>query len=84
MDEKTNPPCPDDATWSTAWAWVQRQHDVGFDNQEFNAELRIWLHADPANRAAYDKAAKIWAVAGLVAPRNNLALPPDSGDPTRE
>ncbi len=57
-----------DPLWQEAWTWVQRQHEIGFDDAAFNARLNQWLQADPAHRTAYDKAARIWAVAGLVPP----------------
>lgn len=80
-----NEPSPrQDASWDVAWAWVQRQHEVGFDDPAFNAELAAWLQADPANRAAYDKAAKIWLLAGLVPPVNDLSPPSRCSDPAGE
>lgn len=76
-------PCQD-ACWNAAWTWIQRQHEVGFDDPAFNAELAIWLQADPANRVAYDKAAKIWAIAGLVSPVNELSPHAASSRPSSE
>lgn len=57
-----------DPVWEAALDWVQRQHDTGFEDPDFNAALNHWLQADPAHRRAYGQAARIWAVAGLVPP----------------
>lgn len=74
----------DDLRWEAAWEWLQRQHETGFENPEFNAELNAWLKADPANRTAYDKAAQIWLFAGFVPPLDNTAPPSGCSDPANE
>lgn len=57
-----------DPHWNTAWQWVQREHDRdGFDAAARD-EMTAWLLADPAHRKAYDKAARLWLIAGLVPP----------------
>lgn len=69
-----------DPLWDEAWAWVQRQHETGFDDAVFNAQLNQWLQADPAHRKAYDQAARIWAVSGLVPPVHDIPIP-EGSDP---
>ena len=81
MNDRTSP-CHD-PHWDVAWTWVQRQHEAGFANAAFNAALNQWLQADPAHRRAYDQATRLWAIAGLVPPVNNLS-PPRCSDPTSE
>jgi len=78
MTDQTSP-CQD-PIWEEAWVWVQRQHETGFDDASFNAQLNQWLQADPAHRKAYDKAARIWSVAGLVPPAHDIPIP-DCSDP---
>jgi transmembrane sensor len=58
----------DDPIWSAAWQWVQREYDR--ENFETSArdEMTAWLVADPLHRKAYDKAARLWLLAGLVPP----------------
>ncbi|TDY89196.1 MULTISPECIES: FecR/PupR family sigma factor regulator [Herbaspirillum] len=51
-----------------AWYWIQRQHEAGPHDRDVAAALQDWLQADPTHQAAYQEAARIWAVAGLVAP----------------
>ncbi|MFT3803137.1 MAG: DUF4880 domain-containing protein [Burkholderiaceae bacterium] len=71
MDDKTSP--AHDPVWDTAWGWIQKQHEVGFADPVFNADLNQWLDQDPSHRHAYDKAARIWAVAGLLPPAHDIA-----------
>lgn len=62
----------DDPLWNTAWDWVQREHDTeGFD-EAARAEMTIWLLADPSHRRAYDRAARLWLLAGFVPPANDF------------
>jgi ferric-dicitrate binding protein FerR (iron transport regulator) len=35
-------------------------------------EMTTWLAADPAHRRAYDKAARLWLLAGMVPPVNDI------------
>ncbi|WP_144635182.1 FecR/PupR family sigma factor regulator [Bordetella genomosp. 13] len=73
---------PDHEVWEAALAWVQRQHDdTSFDDQARQA-LIDWLRQDPEHRRAYDKAARLWLLAGLVPPANDLDPPPDCKGPT--
>ncbi len=64
MTFKPLPSC--DPCRDAAWCWIQRQHEIGFEDEAFNAELNAWLQADPANRAAYDQAARIWLLTGFI------------------
>lgn len=73
MTDKISP--NQDPLWEDAWTWVQRQHEIGFDDAVFNAQLNQWLRADLTHRKAYDKAARIWAVAGLVPPVHGIPIP---------
>lgn len=59
---------PDDLIWRTAWAWVRREHDRHTFDEAARADMVAWLRADPAHRTAYDKAARLWLLAGLVPP----------------
>lgn len=61
------------SVWDAAWQWVLRQHDEGFEDPQFNAALHDWLRADPAHGRAYDQASRIWAIAGLVPPVNDMS-----------
>ncbi len=65
----------DDPLWSAAWQWVQREHDHAHFDAAARAEMTAWLLADPAHRKAYDKAARLWLLAGLVPPANDLGEP---------
>ncbi|WCM87228.1 DUF4880 domain-containing protein [Acidovorax sp. NCPPB 3576] len=57
-----------DPHWAVAWDWVQREYDhENFDAAAREAMTR-WLLADDAHRAAYEKAARLWLLAGLAAP----------------
>ncbi|SEJ55868.1 MULTISPECIES: DUF4880 domain-containing protein [unclassified Variovorax] len=58
----------DDLIWRTAWAWVRREHDREGFGEAARVEMVTWLLADPAHRKAYDKAARLWLLAGLVPP----------------
>ncbi len=72
-----------DPIWNTAWEWVQREHDSeGFDAAA-RTEMTAWLLADPAHRRAYDRAARLWLLAGFVPPVNDFGgdPPPDDGAP---
>jgi len=61
----------DDPTWQTAWAWVSREHEQTLAPQA-RAEMIAWLQADPLHRKAYDDAARLWLLVGLVPPVNDL------------
>jgi transmembrane sensor len=58
----------DDLIWRTAWDWVRREHDRENFGEGSRVEMVAWLLADPAHRKAYDKAARLWLLAGLVPP----------------
>jgi ferric-dicitrate binding protein FerR (iron transport regulator) len=58
----------DDPIWSAAWQWVQREHDRENFDAASRAEMTAWLVADSLHRKAYDKAARLWLLAGLVPP----------------
>jgi len=59
---------PHDPIWNAAWAWVQREHAREHFDATARAEMTAWLRADPAHRTAYDKAARLWLLVGLVPP----------------
>lgn len=61
-----------DPVWEAAWDWVQRQHDTGFEDLKFNEALNRWLQASDSHRLAYEQAAQIWLLAGLVPPKDDL------------
>jgi transmembrane sensor len=58
----------DDLIWRTAWDWVRREHDRENFGEGSRVEMVEWLLTDPAHRKAYDKAAHLWLLAGLVPP----------------
>ena len=62
----------DDPLWNTAWNWVQREHDRDSFDAAARTEMTAWLVADPSHRRAYDKAARLWLLAGFVPPVNDL------------
>ena len=45
--------------------------------------MTAWLLAEPAHRRAYDKAARLWLLAGFVPPANDFGddLPDDDAEP---
>ena len=77
MNEESNP--RQDPVWNAAWAWVMRQHESAL-SETAQSELEQWLAADPAHRKTYDKANRLWAVAGLVPPVNDVDLPADDNE----
>lgn len=64
-----------DPTWNTAWAWVKRQYGPGGFDAIVQREFVAWITAAPANRAAYESAAWVWLMAGLVPPVNDVLIP---------
>ncbi|MET3492982.1 DUF4880 domain-containing protein [Variovorax boronicumulans] len=62
----------DDPLWNTAWNWVQRAHDQDSFDDAARAQMTAWLVADAAHRRAYDKAARLWLLAGFVPPANDF------------
>ncbi|HVK93783.1 MAG TPA: DUF4880 domain-containing protein [Noviherbaspirillum sp.] len=60
-----------DPVWQTALDWVLRTHEQPLD-ADAAAALAAWLNQDPAHRAAYEEAARVWMLTGLV--------PPSGGD----
>lgn len=68
----------DDPLWNTAWNWVQREHDRDSFDAAARTEMTAWLVADPSHRRAYDKAARLWLLAGFVPPANDLGDGDDS------
>jgi ferric-dicitrate binding protein FerR (iron transport regulator) len=59
----------DDPIWRTAWAWVRRERDREDFDDAARADMVAWLLADPAHRKAYEKAARLLLLAGLVPAR---------------
>lgn len=57
----------EDLVWDTAWEWVVREHEQPLD-AAVRQQLVAWLMADPSHRKAYDEAAHIWLLAGLIPP----------------
>ncbi|MCK6392701.1 FecR/PupR family sigma factor regulator [Diaphorobacter sp. HDW4A] len=73
MGEEVNP--KQDPVWDFAWSWVMRQHEHQGLDAAAEVELAHWLAADPAHRQAYDKAGRLWLMAGLVPPANDIDIP---------
>ncbi|WP_454694297.1 FecR/PupR family sigma factor regulator [Achromobacter aegrifaciens] len=61
-----------DPVWDIAWSWVLRQHERESFDASAEAELAQWLAVDAAHRQAYDKAGRLWLMAGLVPPANDI------------
>ncbi len=61
---------PGDPVWDTAWSWVRREYDGTHFDAAARIEMVKWMLSNPAHRDAYDKAARLWLVAGLVPPVN--------------
>ncbi|GKS83169.1 DUF4880 domain-containing protein [Acidovorax sp. SUPP1855] len=61
-----------DPHWAVAWDWVQREYDRENFDPAARAAMMHWLAADEAHRKAYDKAARLWLLAGLTAPMGDL------------
>lgn len=70
----------DDPIWNAAWQWVQREYDRESFDAAARSEMTAWLVADPLHRKAYDKAARLWLLAGLVPPESPPAFPPASSE----
>ncbi|MEN5066938.1 FecR/PupR family sigma factor regulator [Achromobacter aegrifaciens] len=64
-----------DTVWDVAWSWVLRQHEHDSFDATDEAELVQWLAADAAHRQAYDKAGRLWLMAGLVPSANDIDIP---------
>ncbi|MBA4143011.1 MAG: FecR/PupR family sigma factor regulator [Nitrosospira sp.] len=63
----------EDLVWETSVEWVIREHrSLSPSDQK---ELIDWLNMDPAHRAAYEEASRLWLLTGFVPP----SVPP-SGD----
>lgn len=73
MGSESNP--KPDPVWETAWSWVMRQHERDAFDASAQAALAHWLQADLSHRQAYDKASRLWLMAGLVPPANDLDIP---------
>lgn len=62
-----------DPIFDIAWMWMRRELDRENFDEAARAEMAAWLAADPVHRKAYDKAAKLWLLAGLVPPATELS-----------
>jgi transmembrane sensor len=57
----------DDPVWDAAWEWIVREHEQPLDTT-VRQQLVAWLAESPSHRKAYDEAAHIWLLAGLIPP----------------
>ena len=75
----------EDPVWDAAWDWITREHRGDGLSEGERRALVEWLHEDPRNRAAHERAAKLWLLSGLVPPVNDVPIPgaddQDSSDP---
>lgn len=78
----SDPDINNDPVWSAAWTWVRRQHDGDGLCEEEQRQLIGWLGQNPQNRKAYDRAAKLWLLSGLVPPANDIPIPDSCDAPT--
>lgn len=62
----------DDLIWQTAVGWVMREHEEPLDPVAHNA-LLTWLKDNPAHRAAYEEAARLWLLTGLIPPSEDAS-----------
>jgi ferric-dicitrate binding protein FerR (iron transport regulator) len=62
-----------------AIGWVMALHDAP-DDAQVRESLAAWLAADPAHRAAYAEARRVWLLTGLLPPTTTEAeaAPADS------
>lgn len=56
-----------DRAWQQALDWVLRAQEQPLDAAA-SAALAAWLAEHPSHRAAYDEAARVWLLTGLVPP----------------
>ena len=56
-----------DPIWQAALDWVLSAQQQPLDAQTASA-LNAWLAQSPAHRTAYEEAARVWLLTGLVPP----------------
>lgn len=56
-----------DPVWQAAVDWVSRTHGHP-PASEAMAALNVWLAESPAHRRAYEEAARVWLITGLLPP----------------
>ena len=59
-----------DPVWQKALDWVLCTHRQPLD-ADTASDLAAWLDEDPAHRQAYDEAARVWLLTGLVPPADD-------------
>lgn len=59
------PPPSTDSNWETALDWWLRLQEQPAD-PTLRRELQGWLQADPAHRAAFDRAGRVWQLSGAL------------------
>lgn len=59
-----------DPVWQAALDWVLRAQHRPLDAPAASS-LAAWLAQDRAHRQAYDKAARVWLLTGLVPPSDH-------------
>jgi ferric-dicitrate binding protein FerR (iron transport regulator) len=74
MEDKNN--LAPDPIWDAAWTWVRQQYDKENFAESAHAELLLWLKESPAHKKAYDKAAQLWLLTGLVPASKDTDVPP--------
>ncbi|HEY9067024.1 MAG TPA: FecR/PupR family sigma factor regulator [Burkholderiaceae bacterium] len=60
-----------DSIADAAIGWVMALHDAP-DDSALRDALAQWLGADPAHRAAYAEARRVWLLTGLLPPSTTL------------
>ena len=73
MRDNVNP--NQDPVWDIAWSWVLRLHERETFDARAKTDLAQWLAADATHRQAYDKAGRLWLMAGLVPSANDIDVP---------
>ena len=61
-------PDESDSLWDQAMTWVLQAHEQTLDDEAL-ARFAAWIEADPAHRKAYEEAAQLWTLTGLVPPK---------------
>lgn len=61
----------EDPVWQQAVEWTMREHDGTLD-EAGRADLLQWLAISPQHGRAYQEAARLWLITGLVPPSEDV------------
>lgn len=68
-----------DPLWQQAVDWIVREHEGGLLPAERDA-FCYWMAESPLHRKAYDEAARLWLLTGLVPPAGDFECPQQADD----